>query len=183
MTAAADGYRVGRGTMLRILGWGIAACLMLLPAVAMQFTDEVGWTAFDFVFAGLLLGGAGALLELIVRRSRSLAYRAGAAVAVANCLFLFWSTGAVGVIGDESHPSNLFYIGVILLAPIGAIAAAFRPAGMAWAMALCGAASAMLSAYGFTVDVKGATVSLGFVALWLLSAGLFRIASRPRAQA
>ncbi len=165
------------GNIWRMLGWGFAASLILLPAVAMQLTDEVNWDAADFVFAFILLGGTGLLLELIVRRGPNLAYRAGAGAAVANCFLLFWATGAVGVIGNEDHPANLAYIGVIFLALIGAVIAAFRPAFMVRAMALCAAASAMLSVYGFTVDAKGAMFSLGFVAIWLLSAGLFRVAA------
>ena len=154
---------------------------MLLPAVTMQFTDEVDWTAFDFVFAAILLCGTGLLFELIVRRSPNLAYLFAASAAVANCFFLFWTTGAVGVIGSEDHLANLVYIGVIFLALIGAVAAAFRPNGMARVMLACAAASAAVTAYGFTVDVRGAAFSLGFVAIWLLSAALFRIAARTPA--
>lgn len=36
-----------------------AAGLLLLPLVAMQFTDDVVWDAFDFVFMGTLPGGVG----------------------------------------------------------------------------------------------------------------------------
>ena len=164
--------------LLRFVGWSGAAMLLLLPAVAMRFTDEVDWTAFDFVFAAILLGGTGLLLELIVRRSPNLPYLLAAAAAVANGFLLFWTTGAVGVIGDEVHPANLAYVGVILLSLVGAIAAAFRPVGMARAMIVCAAASAAISAYGFTVDVRGATFSLAFVAIWLVSAWLFRTAAR-----
>ena len=167
--------------LLRVVGWSLAALLLLLPAVTMQFTDQVDWTAFDFVFAAILLGGTGLLFELIVRRSPNLAYLLAATAAVANCFFLFWTTGAVGVIGSEDHPANLVYIGVIFLALIGAIAAAFRPSGMARVMLACAAVSTAITAYGFTVDVRGATFSLGFVAIWLLSAALFRVAARAPA--
>ena len=33
--------------------------LMLTPAVAMQFTDEVNWTVGDFIFAALMFGSVG----------------------------------------------------------------------------------------------------------------------------
>ena len=41
--------------------WGIAAWvtagLVLLPLVAVQFTDEVKWTRRDFLFATVLIHG------------------------------------------------------------------------------------------------------------------------------
>ena len=44
----------------RIAGWGAATVFILLPAVAMQVTDEVNWTLADFVLAGALVAGVGA---------------------------------------------------------------------------------------------------------------------------
>ena len=38
-----------RGSVWRIAAWGLAGLILLLPLVAMQFTDEVEWTASDFV--------------------------------------------------------------------------------------------------------------------------------------
>lgn len=62
----------------RILGWGVAALILLLPFVA-----NAPWTLFDFLVMGVLLGGAGFVLELAVRASGNIAYRSGAGVAVA----------------------------------------------------------------------------------------------------
>jgi len=44
-----------RGSRWRIAAWAAAALLLLLPLVAMQFTDEVVWDVADFAFAGALL--------------------------------------------------------------------------------------------------------------------------------
>ena len=41
-----------------------AGLLLLLPLVAMQFTNEVNWTFSDFLVAGILLFGTGGLIEL-----------------------------------------------------------------------------------------------------------------------
>ena len=38
----------------RIAGWSLAAGLLALPAVAMQFTDEVVWTGSAFLFAAIM---------------------------------------------------------------------------------------------------------------------------------
>ena len=34
----------------------------------MQFTNEVNWTLFDFVVAGILLLGTGLIFNLVVRK-------------------------------------------------------------------------------------------------------------------
>jgi hypothetical protein len=51
----------------------VTACILLVPLVAMQITDEVDWGVADFVLAGVLLGGSGLLLELAVRKPRKVA--------------------------------------------------------------------------------------------------------------
>ena len=45
-----------------------ATILLLIPLVAMQFTEEVNWTLADFLVAGVLLYGTGLLCELILRK-------------------------------------------------------------------------------------------------------------------
>lgn len=82
---------------LRILGWGAVALVMLAPAVAMQFTDEVNWTTSDFVFAGVLLIGGGAVIELVAWRARNPAIRIGFALFVVFIVALIWIEGAVGI--------------------------------------------------------------------------------------
>ena len=44
-----------RGNTLRIVVWGTAAFLLVLPWVAMQFTSEVAWDLMDFVVFGAML--------------------------------------------------------------------------------------------------------------------------------
>jgi hypothetical protein len=123
-----------RGNRLRITAWGIAALILLLPLIAMQFTDEVNWDAFDFAFMGALLGGVGLGFELAVRKSGDWAYRAAAGIALAAVFLLVWVNGAVGIIGSEDNPANLMYGGVLAVGIIGAIIARFRPDGMARAL-------------------------------------------------
>ena len=94
----------------------------------MRFTDEVDWTAFDFVFMAALLGGVGLGLELAVRKTRNVAYRMAACAALAAAFLLIWINGAVGIIGSEQEDANLLYGGVLGVALIGAAAARFRPA-------------------------------------------------------
>jgi len=179
MANGADDGRGRRGGRWRIAGWGIAALVLLLPLVAMQFTDEVDWDETDFIFAGVLIGAVGGAYELTVRMSRSWAYRAGAAAALAAAFLIVWANGAVGMIGDEDNPYNLLFLGVIVLALAGAIAARFRAAGMALAMAAAAVAQAAVAVGGLSADPRGAVLSTAFAGLWLLAAALFRAAREP----
>lgn len=164
----------------RASGWGLAALLLLLPAVAMQFTAEVSWTAGDFIVAALMLGVVGLAIELAVRASPSLPYRAGAGVAVAAGFLIVWANGAVGMIGNEDNPYNLLFLGVIPLALAGAAIARFRAAGMVWAMSLAGLAQAAIAIGGMPQDPRGGVLSAGLASLWALSALLFRNAAKAR---
>jgi len=82
---------------LRMLGWGAVALVLTAPLVAMQFTEEVNWTASDFVFAGVLLIGGGAVIELVAWRVRNPAVRIGVALFIIAIVGLIWAEGAVGV--------------------------------------------------------------------------------------
>ena len=163
----------------RIVGWSIPVLLLLLPLVAMQFTAEVNWTASDFVFAAVLFGSVGLAFELIVRKSRSLSYRFGAGLAVVTAFLTVWVNGAVGMIGDD-NPYNLVFLGVLLLALIGAILARFEASGMTRAMIVAAAAQVVAGAGGLATDPLGAVLSMGFGGLWLLSAALFWNAAREQ---
>lgn len=172
-----------RGSPWRIAAWGIAALLLLLPLVAMQFSDEVHWTAFDFIFAGVLIGGVGAVFELAVRITRNSAYRAAVAAALAAAVLIIWANGAVGMIGDEDNPFNLLFGGAIAVALVGALIARFRPSGMARAMLAAAIAHVAVGLAGLPTDPLGGVVSAAFAGPWLLSAWLFRNAAREQAPA
>ena len=165
---------------LRILGWCAVAGLLALPLVAMQFTDEVNWTAEDFIAAGIVLGAAGFGTEFLLRRSDSHSYRLGAVVAVLAAFLTVWANLAVGMIGNEGNPYNLLFGGVIATALLGMILARFRAGGMAAAMAVAGAAQAAIGAFGLAADPRGGLFSMGFAGLWLLAAALFWHASREQ---
>ncbi|MEQ5788879.1 hypothetical protein J3454_13350 [Erythrobacter sp. NFXS35] len=161
----------------RVIGWGTIVGLILLPAAAMQFTGEVNWTAEDFVFASVMLGGVGLAFEMAVRASGSMAYRAGAAVALGLCLLLLWANAAVGIVGSEDEPVNLLFNLIPLLALFGAIGARFRASGMAVAMAATAGAQVLV---GIGLQMAGhfTWVFTGiWAAGWLFSAWLFRRAA------
>lgn len=176
---------IGRrgGHRWRIAAWGTAALLVLLPLVAMQFTAEVNWTLADFVFASVVIGTVGLLFELAVRMSRNMAYRAGVGLALAAAFLILWANGAVGMIGDEGSGYTQLFYAVIVVALIGAVAAKLRSGAMALAMLTAGLAQIAIAAGGLSADSRGAAISAAFAGLWLLSAGLFRLAARQEAAA
>lgn len=174
----------GRGRVpWRVLGWGTAAFLLLLPLAAMQVTAEVNWTAGDFIFAALMIGVVGVSYELTVRVTRDWAHRSAVVAALAAAFLTVWANGAVGMIGSEDNPYNLFFFGVILVALLGSVAARFRPAGMAYAMAAAAIAQVCVAAGGLPSDIHGGVFSIGFAGLWLLSAALFWNAARNQGAA
>lgn len=168
------------GNRLRVVIWGLAAGLFLLPLVAMQLTDEVAWTGFDFVVWGVMLLVACGAYELVSRISSDRYYRMGAGVAIATGFLVFWVNGAVGMIGDEDNAYNLLFLGAIAIGAIGALVAWFKPAGMAQALYATAMAHGLVSVVALAAgwDLRGAVLSLCFVLPWLASAGLFRQAAR-----
>lgn len=70
------------------------AALLAVPFVAMQFTDTVTWTWFDFALAGTLLFGMGSAFVLVARKIHG--HYALLAAAFAVALILIWVELAVG---------------------------------------------------------------------------------------
>jgi hypothetical protein len=177
----------GGGHPWRAVPWAVAATMFLLPLVAMRLTDEVAWDGADFaVFGAMLLGACGAW-ELAARSTGSVAYRAAMGVAVATAFFLVWLNLAVGLVGSEDDPANLMFGGVLALGVLGAVAARFRPRGMARAMVATAFAQVVVGAIALASSPAGAdrpgpvAVLTAFLAtLWLASACLFARAARER---
>ena len=76
------------------------AFILLIPLTAMQFTDEVNWSLFDFVVAGVLLLGTGLLCEFVMRKVKNKDYRLGILAVILVALFLIWAELAVGIFGS-----------------------------------------------------------------------------------
>lgn len=172
----------------RVARWGVAATLLAIPAVAMQFPGSgFDWTVSDFVFAGVMIGGTGLLYEGAAKLSGDWSYRAGAIVALAAAFLLVWINLAVGIVGTEDDPHNAAYFAEVMLAAATAFTARLRPAAMARAMLATGAFQLLVSALALGAgwgagEPPGAAglfvLNAGFAGLWLLSAALFAKASR-----
>lgn len=172
---------------LRLIGWTLVMGLLITPTIAMRFNEEVQWTASDFIFAGVVLVGSGAIAELAVRASGIWSYRFGAGLAVLASMLLLWINGAVGIIGSENNPANLLYLGVILAAFVGAVACQFRARGLSLSMA---SAAVIQAAIGVVAVLRGwgegsenwprpvIVLSIIFGLIWLASAAFFSRAAR-----
>ena len=73
------------------------AVLLLVPLIAMAFSDEVQWNLADFLIAGVLLCGAGYLISLALRASKRTVIRSVLIVAIIAVLLLVWAELAVGI--------------------------------------------------------------------------------------
>ena len=73
--------------------------LLLIPLIAMQFTDEVKWKLPDFVGMGVLLLGTGLLCELVLRKVKKIRHRIVICGVILVALLLIWAELAVGIFG------------------------------------------------------------------------------------
>ncbi|MEQ9103422.1 MAG: hypothetical protein RIE53_01855 [Rhodothermales bacterium] len=136
----------------RIAAWSGAAFLLLLPLIAMQFTEEVNWTASDFMVMGAMLLGAGGAFELALRTSGQTMYRIAAVGAVGSGFFMIWVNGAVGIVGNEDNLLNVAYFGVLALGFLGATACRLKPRGMARTGFTMAGATALIGAVALVVE-------------------------------
>ena len=73
--------------------------LLLIPLIAMQFTNEVKWDSRDFVIMGVLLLGTGLMCELVMRKVKKIQHRVLLIATILVALFLIWAELAVGIFG------------------------------------------------------------------------------------
>jgi cell division protein FtsW (lipid II flippase) len=75
------------------------ALILLVPLVAMQFTDEMNWNWFDFAVVGVLLIGTGLMYQLATRKGSDFKCRAAVGVVLVAALLVVWAELAAGVFG------------------------------------------------------------------------------------
>jgi hypothetical protein len=74
--------------------------ILLIPLIAMLFTDEVAWSAADFAVAGVLVFGTGLIYEFGVKKIKSRNFRTIVGIALAIGFLLVWAELAVGIFGS-----------------------------------------------------------------------------------
>ncbi|MDX1460972.1 MAG: hypothetical protein R3348_07940 [Xanthomonadales bacterium] len=167
---------------LRPYVWGTAAIALALPWVAMQFTEEVNWTAGDFVIFGAMLLAACLAWEIATTLSASRLYRTGVGLAVAATFLLTWINLAVGIVGPPEHPVNAW----LFAAPAAGLAVAtlgrFNARAMAGAALVAAVVQAITAIVALAQGLDApATPLIGltllFTMMWLVSAALFHRAA------
>jgi hypothetical protein len=73
--------------------------LLLIPFIAMQFTDKVSWTIFDFMVMGILLLSTGFLCELTIRKVTKVKHRIVLCIVIIAAFLILWAELAVGIFG------------------------------------------------------------------------------------
>ncbi len=73
--------------------------ILFIPLIAMNFSNGVHWTLFDFLVVGILLIGTGLTLEFILRKIKSRRNRILLGIALFVLLFTVWAELAVGIFG------------------------------------------------------------------------------------
>ncbi|MFN0047210.1 MAG: hypothetical protein ACKVOS_12150 [Sphingorhabdus sp.] len=166
----------------RILGWGSAAGLLLIPLVAMQFSREVQWDGADFIIATAIIGITGALAELNVLITSNLFSRAGGFFAILAGSLVFWSSLAIGMIGHEGNSVNLLFGLVLLIAIVGAWLSGLHRNILPLAMLSAGTVQCSI---GFLAgimgsDFRGGVFTVLLAKLWWIASLLFAFAAKHR---
>lgn len=161
----------------RPLVWGGAAALYAVPVVAKLTVEGMLWDETDFIFAAVVIFGSALLVEIGLRLSHDIAYRAGVAIAVGATFLTVWSNAAVGIIGNEDNPLNLMYFAALAAIGLAVLASRFRAGALSkilFAMAAAQFAIAAIAQYhGHFTWV----IALFFAAIWATSGWLFAKAS------
>ena len=84
---------------MRIKILQMVGLLLIIPLIAMQLTDEVEWSLFDFIIMGTLLLITGLMGEIIFKKVKKYKNRVILYVVVAITFLLIWAELAVGIFG------------------------------------------------------------------------------------
>ena len=73
--------------------------LLLVPFIAMQFTNEVNWAIGDFLVMGVLLLITGLAGEFVWRKIENAKHRTVVVIGILVLFLLIWVELAVGIFG------------------------------------------------------------------------------------
>jgi uncharacterized membrane protein YfcA len=84
---------------MRIKILQMVGLLLIIPLIAMQLTDEVEWSLFDFIIMGTLLLITGLMGEIISKKVKKYKHRVILYIVVIIIFFLIWAELSVGIFG------------------------------------------------------------------------------------
>tara|TARA_B100000929_G_scaffold84130_1_gene65681 strand:+ start:254 stop:526 length:273 start_codon:yes stop_codon:yes gene_type:complete len=79
----------------------IVGLLLLIPLIAMQFTDEVNWSFFDFIIMGLMLTITSLLIRITLKKFKNSKNRIILIAIIIIIFFLIWAELGVGIFGTR----------------------------------------------------------------------------------
>ena len=85
--------------MIRILY--TVGILLLIPLIAMQFTNEVNWSFFDFIIMGLMLTITSLLIRITLKKFKNSKNRIIFIPIIIIIFFLIWAELGVGIFGTR----------------------------------------------------------------------------------
>lgn len=165
------------------------AALLLLPLIAMQFSEEVAWTLSDFIFAGVLIFGTGLAYIFVTHRPKTMIFRIAVGFALFSGFFLIWSNLAVGLIGSEDNPLNLLYFLVIGVGVIGAFITRFKATGLMYTLFAMATTQFIIMITSFFTGMPAVpessvyeiiAVNGFFITLFIVAAILFRYSTEVK---
>ena len=120
-------------------------------------------------------------------------YRLAFSIGLTGAFLLFWANGAVDIIGSENNPANLLFGAVFIVGFLGAVISRLRPKGMSYTLFIVALVQFAVPLFALFVwpakaswgdaGVNGVlAINLIFVAIFLVSAWLFRRAIRQDSQ-
>lgn len=73
------------------------AAILMIPLIAMQFSEEWDWKPFDFIIIGTLLFGSGLIYEFLATKVRTTKQRVVLGLLVIAAVMAIWAELAVGI--------------------------------------------------------------------------------------
>lgn len=165
--------------------------ILLVPLIAMQFSEDVVWTLSDFILAGIMIFGTGITHTLVTRKSEKIAYKVAVGFALFTGLFLIWSNLAVGLIGSENNEFNSLYFLVICVGVMGAFIARFKATGLMLTLLAMAATQTVITLAALFTGMANVpessvyeilAVNGFFITLFVVAAMLFRNAAQDEEQ-
>ncbi|WP_346862820.1 hypothetical protein [uncultured Draconibacterium sp.] len=74
-----------------------ALLILLIPFIAIQISNEVNWSVFDFMTAGLILLSLGIMIEIILRKVPKKVHRFALLAVLLFIFILIWAELAVEI--------------------------------------------------------------------------------------
>jgi hypothetical protein len=163
----------------------VTVTILSVPLAAMQFTNEVDWSIFDFLIMGILIFSTGLSLVLVMKYAINMVYKVAMIMAFGTTFLLVWANLAVGLIGSGPHIGNLLYLAVYVIAIVGSIRSRFNSFGMERAMYATAVAMVAVAAIAIFGNMSAGSpvneviaVNGFFATLYAITGSLFRLSAQ-----